>query len=75
MNDVYVIKTQEEYDAVLIRLSVIEDTIGYRKIKETNFAEIMKLNNAVSDWEKLKYREMYDKLIEKDISSFGSFDD
>ena len=75
MNDVYVIKTQEEYDAVLTRLSLLENNIKYKRVKETNFVEIMKLNKAVSDWEKLKYREMYDKLIEKDVSSFGFFDD
>ena len=75
MNDVYVIKTQEEYDAVITRLSLLENNIKYKRVKETNFAEIMKLNNAVSDWERLKYREMYDKLTEKDISPFGFFDD
>ena len=75
MNDVYVIKTQEEYDAVITRLSLLENQIKYKRVKETNFVEIMKLNNAVSDWERLKYREMYDKLIEKNVSSFGFFDD
>ena len=75
MNDVYVIKTQEEYDAVLTRLSLLENNLKYKRVKETNFVEIMKLNNAVSDWERLKYRVMYDKLTEKDISPFGFFDD
>jgi hypothetical protein len=75
MNDVYIIKTQEEYDAVLTRLSLLENNIKYKRVKETNFVEIMKLNNAVKDWERRKYREMYDKLIEKDVSSFGFFDD
>ena len=75
MNDVYIIKTQEEYDAVLTRLSLLENNIKYKRVKETNFVEIMKLNNAVKDWERRKYKEMYDKLIEKDISSFGFFDD
>ena len=75
MNDVYVIKTQEEYDAVITRLSLLENNIKYKRVKETNFLEITKLNNAVSDWERLKYREMYDKLIEKDLGSFGFFDD
>ena len=75
MNDVYVIKTQEEYDAVITRLSLLENQIKYKRTKETNFVEIIKLNNAVKDWERLKYREMYDKLIEKNVSSFGFFDD
>ncbi len=75
MNDVYLIKTQEEYDAVLTRLSLLENNLKYKGVKEINFLEITKLNNAVKDWERLKYREMYDKLIEKNVSSFGFFDD
>ena len=75
MNDVYIIKTQEEYDAVLTRLSLLENNIKYKRVKETNFVEIMKLNNAVKDWERRKYKEMYDKLIENNASSFGFFDD
>ena len=75
MNDVYVIKTQEEYDAVITRLSLLEGQIKYKRIKETNFKEIVILNKAVKDWEKLKYKEMYDKLKEKDIGTFGFFDD
>ncbi len=75
MNDVYVIKTQEEYDAVITRLSLLENNIKYKRAKEINFVEIMKLNNAVRDWERLKYKEMYDKLKEKDIGKFGFFDD
>ena len=75
MNDQYTIKTQEEYDAVIIRLSIIENTTGYRRIKETNFAEIVILNKAIQDWEKLKYRERYDKLSEEYSGWFGFFDD
>ena len=75
MNDVYLIKTQEEYDAVLTRLSLLENNLKYKGVKEINFLEITKLNNAVKDWERLKYKEMYDKLKEKDIGNYGFFDD
>ena len=73
MNDVYIIQTQEEYDAVLTRLSLLENNVKYKRVKETNFVEIIKLNNAVKDWERRKYKEMYGKM--NFSGTFGFFDD
>lgn len=75
MNDIYIIKNQEEYDAILTRLSVIEDRIKEAGIKEINFNEIWKLCCAVKDWEIRKYNKLCQALIDKEKKRYGFFDD
>jgi hypothetical protein len=76
MNDVYIIKNQEQYDAILTRLSVIEDRIKKAGIKEINFNEIWRLCGAVKDWEVRKYQRSEPKeLSGKEKKRYGFFDD
>jgi hypothetical protein len=71
MNDVYIIKNQEEYDAILTRLSVIEDRIKEAGIKEINFNEIWRLCCSARDWEWRQYMNKYEDKKKNN----GFFDD
>ncbi len=75
MNDVYIIQTQEEYDAILTRLSVIEDRINKAGIKEINFTEIWKLVLSVQEWQMREYNKKCDELINKEKGDYGFMDD
>ena len=55
MNDVYIIKTEEEYDAVLTRLNILWDNIKeITKAPYPNIREIIKLEEACYEWDKKK---------------------
>jgi hypothetical protein len=75
MNDIYIIQTQEEYDAILTRLSVIEERINKAGIKEINFNEIWKLVLSVQEWKMREYNKKCDELINKEKGDYGFMDD
>jgi|TARA_R110000824_G_scaffold391324_1_gene589025 hypothetical protein len=55
MNDKYTIKTEEEYDAVQIRLNILWDRVEeITKLPYPNIGEIIKLESACALWDKKK---------------------
>ena len=57
MNDVYIIQTEEEYDAVQTRLNILWDNIKeITKAPYPNIGEIIKLEDACHEWDERKER-------------------
>lgn len=57
MNDVYIIQTEEEYDAVQTRLNILWDNIKeITKPPYPNIDEIIKLEDACHEWDERKER-------------------